>query len=187
MKTLTWLSIMLWGFALSAQAQPQQQSGIPAFYQQLLAGMRNAKSKEDIAKMLEATDTNDWISIDAVGRRTSRADAQKAMEGMIAAPSEKRVLPDLEVIWLQEAGGKATVLMWVSVRAKITDHQGQFGEKGKVYDTALGSLVRDSLILTPKGWRRTKQEKLFPDQPLSLDGIPRIHIPGTSPLPQRKK
>ena len=178
---------MLWVVSRCAQAQPQQTSGIPAFYQQLLTGMRNAKTKEDIAKILEATDTNDWISIDAVGRKTSRAEAQKAMEGMIAAPPGKRVLPDLEVVWLQEAGGQATVLMWVSLRAKITDHQGQFGEKGKMHDTAIGSLVRDSLILTSKGWRRTKQEKLFPDQPLAIDGVPRIHVPGTPPLPQPKK
>jgi hypothetical protein len=43
----------------------------------------------------------------------------------------------------------------------------------------MGSLVRDSLTLTPKGWRRHLHEKLLPDQPLSIDGVARIHIPGT--------
>ena len=184
---MTCLVLLLWDLALSAQSQPQQQSGIPAFYQQILTGMRTAKTKDDIAKLLEASDTEEWVSIDAFGKRTTRADAQKALEAMVAAPPEKRVLPDMEVIWLREAGGKATVMMWVSMRAKITDHQGQFGEKGKIHDTAVGSLIRDSLIMTPKGWRRTMHEKLLPDQPLSLDGAPRIHIPGTPPLPQPKK
>lgn len=190
MKIRTSIALLIVAVSLPAwsqnQAQPQYQE-IAAVYQQILSGMRSAKTKQDVVKLMDATDTADWISIDALGKRSTRAEAQKAMETLVATPPEKRVLPDIEVVWIREAGGKATVLMWVSLQARITDHQGQFGEKGKTHSTAVGALVRDSLTLTPKGWRRTMHEKLFPDQPLSIDGAPRIHIPGTPQLTQARK
>lgn len=175
--------------ALAQPQQPQKQTlstGVSNLYQQMLNGIRAAKTKDDLVKMLDASDTSDWVSIDPSGKRSSREDAQKALETLLKTPPEKRIVPDLEVVWMQEAGGKAIVLMWVTARAKITDHQGQLGDKGKSHDTTIGALVRDSLIMTPKGWRRSMHEKILPDQPLSIDGAPRIHIPGTPPIPAPK-
>lgn len=155
-----------------------------ALYQKTLATLGSAKTKQEIAQMIEATDTPDWISIDANGNKMTRADAQKSLEGILVNPPGKRTVPEMDVIWFRENGGKASIVMWISVRAKLTDDKGQFGEKGKVHDITMGSLVRDTLILTPKGWRRTMHEKLLPDQPLSLDGAPRIRIPGVPPPKQ---
>jgi hypothetical protein len=110
-------------------SKPQQSSAaadISTVYQQMLSAMRSAKSKEEIVKAMDAFDAPDWVGVDPTGKRTSRQEAMKALETLVANPSDKRVLPDMEVVWMNIAGGKASVLMWVSLRAKITDHQGRW-------------------------------------------------------------
>ncbi len=177
MKTLIPCLLAI-GQLASAQISAPARDAITSLYTKTLAQIRVAKTKDDIARIQDAMETKDWVSIDPTGRRASLADAQRALESTLTTPPEKRNLPDMQVVWMQESGGKAIVVMWVSFRAALTDTQGKFGEKGKSHTAVVGALCRDTLVLTPKGWRRSSHEKLFPDEPLTIDGAPRFAVPG---------
>jgi len=139
--------------ALTAQAQEAEPPAIASAYESVLSMLQIAKSVEDIHRMVETTDSPDWVSISPTGEKTSRSEAEKQLEGLLSIPPGQRPAPLRKVIYASEQGTHASVVYWVY---RLT-------EQGPV-----GSMVRDSWVQTSDGWRRTMHEKFFPDRLLKL-------------------
>jgi hypothetical protein len=128
---------------------------IQAMYTAAFAALHDAKTKEDIAKMVDAIDTPDWVGIGPTGQTGTRAQAIRDLESLLALPPEKRPTPRLDIIFVNETNWNMTALYWV-----YTGVEGQL----------TGSLARDTFVRTAQGWRRMRHEKYFPDRPLVVNG-----------------
>ncbi len=136
-----------------AKAQEALPRAISDAYESTLSALQSAKSTADIHRMMDAMDAPDWVSVAPTGEKTSRDDAENQLKGILSIPSGQRPIPIQKTIFVSDQGSQVLVLYWVY---RITD-------QGKV-----GSIVRDSWLKTPDGWRRTRHEKFFPDRLLSL-------------------
>jgi hypothetical protein len=146
----TLAATMLVSTALGQEAVPP---AIASAYESVLSALQTAKSSEDIRRMVETTDAPDWVGVSPTGEKTSRSEAEKQLQGLLSIPPGQRPVPTQKVIYAGEQDTRVFMVYWVY---RTTD-QG-----------AVGSLIRDTWIQIPAGWRRTMHEKLFPDRLLKL-------------------
>lgn len=124
--------------------------------------MKEAKTKEDIAKIVDSIDAPEWSSTLPSGETMTRADSIAGLEGMLAIPAEKRPTPLLDFLYVKETDQKILAVYWVY---RQTEHQ------------TAGSLVRDAWVRTEAGLRRIRHEKFFPDRILINEGKPVVLLP----------
>jgi len=124
-------------------------------YAATFAALHDAKTKDDIAKMVDAFDTPDWVSYLPTGETLTRPEAVRLLESLLATPPEKRPSPRMDIIFMNETKWNVTVLYWVY---------------GTADEKLIGSIARDTFVRTEQGWRRMRHEKYFPDRPLVVNG-----------------
>jgi hypothetical protein len=84
------------------------------------------------------------------GETLTFADLTKEAEAGLAIPPEKRPLPKMDFVFIRQTGWNVLAVYWSSRRSGTR---------------VIGSLYRDTWVRTAEGWRRIRQEKLFPDVP----------------------
>jgi hypothetical protein len=136
-----------------AQAQEALPPAISASYDAELSVLQSAKSRADIHKMMEATDTADWVDVAPTGERMSRDVVEQQLSAIVSVPPAERPIPKHKIIYVGDLSSTVLVVYW-TYRATA---------RGLV-----GSMVRDTWIETSEGWRRSTTEKLFPDRILAL-------------------
>lgn len=148
------LHVLIISLALS-QCAAHSQETLPApiadAYASTLSALQSAKTPQDIHRMVEATDSADWVSVAPDGAKTSRPEAEQQLLGLLSIPAGQRPLPSQKVIYVANLQSRMLVVYWVY---RITP-------QGPV-----GSMVRDTWSKTDEGWRREKHEKFFLDRPL---------------------
>jgi len=135
---------------------------IKDLYASTINAMKDAKTKDDIARIVGGMDAPEWVSSLPTGETMTRAEAIAGLEGLLAVPPEKRPSPTLDFLYLKETGWNVLAVYWVY---RQSEHQ------------IVGSLVRDTWVRTPLGLRRIRHEKFFPDRVLVDDGKPVILPP----------
>jgi hypothetical protein len=128
---------------------------IQKMYAATFASLHDAKTKEDIAQMVDAFDTPDWLSNQPNGQTLTRPEAVRLLESLLATPPEKRPSAKMDIIFMNETQWSVTVLYWVYTAAD---------------EKLVGSIARDTFVRTAQGWRRNRHEKYFPDRPLVANG-----------------
>ncbi len=131
-------------------------------YTSTLNAMKDAKTKDDIARIVNGMDAPEWIASLPEGGTMTRAEAIAGLEGLLAISPEKRPTPTLDFLYVKETSWNILAVYWVY---RQTEHQ------------TVGSLVRDTWVRTPAGLRRIRHEKFFPDRVLVDDGKPVILPP----------
>jgi hypothetical protein len=124
--------------------------------------MKDAKTKDDIARIVNGMDAPEWVSTLPAGETMTRAEEIAGLEGLLAVPPEKRPVPTLDFVYVKETGSNILAVYWVY---RQTGHQ------------MVGSLVRDTWVRTAPGLRRIRHEKFFPDRVLVDNGKPVILPP----------
>jgi len=130
-------------------------AAIQSIYAATLTGMRDAKTKEDIARVVNGIDVPEWVSLLYNGQTMVRAQAIRELEGLLAIAPEKRPEFRMDILYWNETAAGVRVVYWA------------YGERG---NELAGSMARDSWARTPSGWRRLRHEKFLPDRPLVVDG-----------------
>jgi hypothetical protein len=120
--------------------------------------MRDARSKEDMARAL-ATFAPEWIGLMPAGETLTLADLRKDADTLLAIPPERRTLPKVDFVFVRQTGWNVLAVYW---NYRVSGSQ------------VIGSLYRDTWVQTTNGWRRIRQEKIFPDRPLFQEGKPVI-------------
>lgn len=128
---------------------------IQALYASTLAAMKEATTKEDIAKIVNGMDAPEWTGTLPAGETVTRVDAIAGLEAMLAIPPEKRPVPSLDFVYVHENGPNVLAVYWVF---RETDQK------------IIGSLVRDTWVRTAPGLRRIRHEKFFPERVLINEG-----------------
>lgn len=149
------LSVLILGVRLVSAQSEDTKKTIQTLYAATFAALHDAKTKEDIAKMVDAIDTPDWVSIGPTGQTMTRSEAVRLLESLLDTPPDQRSSPKMDIVFMNETKWNATVLYWV-----YTGPEGQL----------TGSLARDTFVRTAQGWRRMRHEKYFPDRPLVVNG-----------------
>ncbi len=148
------IAVLIWLFCgVAAHAQEALPPAISSAYEATLSALQSVKTPEDVHLMLEAMDSPEWVGIAPTGEKTTRNEAEKQLAGLLSIPVGKRPVPLQKTIYVGRPGPQVVVVYWVY---RITDAG------------AVGSIVRDSWLQTPAGWRRSLHEKLFPDRLLQL-------------------
>ena len=124
-------------------------------YNATFASMKQAKTKEDLARMVSAMDAPEWVGNSPDGETLTRVQSLALLEPILAIPSDERPAPKLDFVYVKETGWNVLVVYWAYSQ---TEHQ------------LVGSMARDTWVRTGQGWRRIKHEKLFPNRPLVDDG-----------------
>lgn len=137
------------------QAQEAAIGEIEKVYEATFTAMRQARTKLDIEKMVEAIDVPEWQGHLPSGGILTRPDATASLMGLLAVSPESRPVPRLQVLYAAATSWNVSVLYWI------------YRENG---DQLVGSLARDTWASTPRGWRRIRHEKLFPERPLVQKG-----------------
>jgi hypothetical protein len=157
-RGMPFMRLLATAFLLSQAAlcaDENVQNTIKDLYTATFAALRQAQTKDDIAKMVTAIDAPEWIGNGPNGETMTRADAISQLEPMLAVPSEKRPAPKMDFVYMRETGWNVLVVYWV-------------------YDESasqiVGSLARDPWVRTTEGWRRIRHEKFFLNRPLVVDG-----------------
>jgi hypothetical protein len=143
-------------------ADEDSQKTISDAYSATLTALRDAKTKEDIARMVSSMDAPEWTGTSPAGETLTRSEAISQLESLLAIPQEKRPTAKLDFIYWKETGWNVLAVYWVY---RQTEQQ------------LVGSLVRDTWVRTAQGWRRIRHEKMFPDRPLVDEGKPVILPP----------
>jgi hypothetical protein len=144
---------------------------VKEYYKQTLAALRQAKTKDDLTKLVETLDAPDWVSIDPAGFVVqTRAQTAIALEPFLKIAPEKRPLPNIEVLWVHDEPWRVTAVSIV-LGPHVTvpsppraASKSTFGSATQPHFMLAGSLIRDTFARTAEGWRRIKHEKLLPDQ-----------------------
>ena len=152
-----WIMTLLLSGGLCAADENVEQT-IRALYASSRAAARDARTKEDIGRAL-STFAPEWVGNMPAGETITLADLYKEGEAGLAIPPEKRPMPQMDFVYLRETGWNVLVVYWSSRRSGTR---------------VIGALYRDTWVRTAAGWKRTRQEKFFPDRPLSEDGKPLI-------------
>jgi hypothetical protein len=147
-----WLTIALCGVAWP---QDQFRTEIGRAYDATFSAMREAKTKADIEQIVDAIDVPEWQGSLPSGAIMTRSDAIAALTGLLSVPPERRPVPRLHMLYTTETGWRGFAVYWV------------YRQSG---NELIGSLARDTWVRTPRGWRRMRHEKLFPDRLLVQDG-----------------
>jgi hypothetical protein len=154
------LSIAVLFLAVGAAAEETQKI-IRELYTSSFAAMREARTKEDIIRLVDGFDAPEWVGNMPAGETLTRADTIRDGEAALAIPPEKRI-PQMDIVYLRETGWNVLVVYW------------RYRKSGR---QLIGALYRDTWVRTAPGWRRIRQEKFFPDRPLVEDGKP-VFLPG---------
>ena len=152
-----WIMTLLLSGGLCAADETVEQT-IRALYASSRAAAREARTKEDMARALSSF-APEWVGNPPAGETITLADLIKEAEAALAIPPEKRPMPQMDFVYIRETGWNVLVVYWNSRRAGTQ---------------VIGSLYRDTWVRTAAGWKRTRQEKFFPDRPLFEDGKPVI-------------
>jgi hypothetical protein len=188
-------TVLLPPFHAHAQARPDVPplEIVTTLYRNTFAALHNAKTKEDIAKMVDAMEAPDWVSIDPNGYTVLTRDQEvRQLEDFLNVPPEKRPSNPLEILWLHEESWKITVVdlvhSGVQGSAALPEFRSKemFGPNAEARFVLAGSLVRDTFARTPQGWRRIRHEKLLPDQFQRIQGDSVLNptvAPELKPLP----
>ena len=154
----------------SALAQPGLDVA-KEYYRRTLSALQQAKSKDDLKKLVEMLDAPDWVSIDPAGFVVQTRDkAALALEPFLTIAPGKRPLPTVEVLWVHDEPWRVTAVSIV-LGPNVTvpnppraTSKSTFGSAAQPHFLLAGSLIRDTFAMTATGWRRFKHEKLLPDQ-----------------------
>ncbi len=147
---------MLLLFAVCAAfAQADYRDEIPKIYASTFAAMREAKTKADIERLVNAIDVPEWRGTLPSGATLTRPAAVSSLMGLLEVAPEHRPIPRQQMIYLAENDWSVTAVYWV------------YGEVG---ERLVGSMARDTWVRTARGWRRVRHEKIFPDRPLVEKG-----------------
>jgi hypothetical protein len=147
------LLLAIAGCAVYAQAD--YTDAIPKIYASTFSALREAKTKADIERMVDAIDVPEWLGTLPNGATLTRPAAVSSLMGLLEVAPENRPIPRQQMIYLAENGWNAVAVYWV---------YGTAGER------LVGSMARDTWVRTARGWRRIRHEKLFPDRPLMENG-----------------
>lgn len=145
---------------------------VKEYYKQTLSGLQQAKTKDELTKLVEALDAPDWVSIDPAGFVVqTRAQTAVALEPLLTIAPGKRPLPNIEVLWVHDEPWRVTavsIVLGPNVTVPPTPpraaSKSTFGSAAQPHFSLAGSLVRDTFARTAEGWRRIKHEKILPDQ-----------------------
>jgi hypothetical protein len=162
------LLVLFLTFAQFASAQ----SGldvVKAYYKQALSGVQEAKTKEDLTKLVETLDAPDWVSINPTGLvAATRAQTPAALEPLLAIEPGKRPRSTVEILWVHEEPGRITaVSIILSPESTLPSppqavSKSTFGSDNQPHFLLAGILIRDTFARTAEGWRRIKHEILLP-------------------------
>lgn len=150
--------------ACAAFAQADYKEEISKTYASTFTALREAKTKADIERMVDAIDVPEWVGSLPSGATITRAAAISSLMGLLEVAPENRPVPKQQMIYLAENGSSVIAVYWV------------YGEVG---ERLVGSMARDTWVRTARGWRRVRHEKFFPDRPLVENGRVLI-LPGQS-------
>jgi len=120
--------------------------------------LRDARTRDDLERVF-STLAPEWVGSMPAGETLTIADLRKEAESALAIAPDKRPLPQLDFVYIRETGWNVLAVYWNSRR---------------IGNRVIGALYRDTWVRTADGWRRIRQEKLFPDRPLVEDGKPVI-------------
>lgn len=141
------VSIVLCQYA--AHCQEAVPKAIAQAYDSTLVAIQAARTSDDIHRLVDATDSSDWVSISPTGEKIYRDGAEKQLLGLLSIPPGQRPIPVQKIVYASVLQTKVVVVYWVYRMTK----------KGPV-----GSLVRDTWFNAEGGWRRSIHEKFFPDR-----------------------
>ena len=131
-------------FSLTAfGAGEDVQKTIRDLYNATFASMKEAKTKEDLGRMVNAIDAPEWVGNSPEGETLTRVQSQASLEPILAIPSDKRPVPKLDFVYIKETGWNVLAVYWVY---RQTENQ------------LVGSMARDTWVRTAQGWRRIKHE-----------------------------
>jgi hypothetical protein len=137
------------------------------FYRETLAATQNAKSREDIVRLVEKSDAAEWVSISPTGQIVqTRAQTVEALQQMLTLAPGTRPLPSVEVLWVNEGPGQliAVSLVVPPQNPPVARSKSKFGPNQENSLTLAGTLIRDTFSRVGGRWQRIKHEKLLPDQ-----------------------
>lgn len=147
---------MLLAFAgCAAYAQGDFKEEIPKIYASTFSALREAKTKAEIERMVDAIDVPEWLGTLPTGATLTRPAAVSSLMGLLEVAPENRPIPRQQIIYLAENGWSVVAVYWV------------YAEVG---ERLVGSMARDTWARTARGWRRVRHEKFFPDRPLVENG-----------------
>jgi hypothetical protein len=165
------------------QQQAKQDPGAlelaKSIYTRAFTELRGAKTLEDMKKLADSLDSQDWISVDRFGRTVlTRRDADRELTSVLSLPPERRVT-EMDIIWAEQESDRLIVVAWMMPNeVEVVDSEGDYGSKGSKHRLMRGTLVRDIFLKTDSGWRRVRHDKLLPNSTiLAVDGAPRIIPP----------
>jgi hypothetical protein len=140
-----------------------------SIYARTFTELREAKTMDDMRKLSDRLDSQDWIFVDRFGRTgLTKKDAERDLESMLSLPPERRVA-EMDIIWAEQDADRLMVLAWMA------PHETETGDKHRVM---VGIPIRDLFAKTPNGWIRFRHEKLTPNSTvLAVDGKQRIMPP----------
>jgi len=154
-----------------AAAEPAPLEVVTGLIHHTFAALHDAKTKEDIAKLVDDMEAPDWVSIDPNGYTVLTHDEEvHTLEGFLSVPPEKRPSNNIEILWVHAEPWRITAVELVHSGVQGSAVMPEFRSKetfGAAAESRLvlaGSLVRDTFARTPAGWRRIRHEKLLPDQ-----------------------
>ena len=153
--TLTRVPFVVMICCAEAVSQDNFRQEITKTYESTFSAMRQIKSKAELEQMVDAIDVPEWQSLLPSGGIMTRPEAIAELTGILAVPPENRPVPRQQMLYMSETGWSAFAVYWI------------YRQSG---DQLIGSLARDTWARTPRGWRRIRHEKLFPDRPLVQNG-----------------
>jgi hypothetical protein len=162
----------------TAAADQQALEVVTTLIRNTFTALHNAKTKEDIAKLVDDMEAPDWVSIDPNGYTVLTHDEEvRTLEGFLSVDPDKRPSNSIEVLWAHAEPWRITAVYLVvhggdPFRSKTT-----FGTAPEARFVLEGTLSRDTFARTPQGWRRIRHEKLLPDQFQQIQGDSVVSAP----------
>jgi hypothetical protein len=127
---------------------------IKDLYASTQAQLRTVRTRKDLDQVL-STFAPEWVGTAPAGETLTLADLVREGESALSVPPDKRPIPQQQFAYIHQTGWNVLAVYW---------------NYRKIGTRVIGSLYRDTWVQTPAGWRRIRQEKFFPDRPLSEDG-----------------
>lgn len=168
----------------TAAADRQALEVVTTLYRNTFAALHDAKTKEDIAKLVDNLEAPDWVSIDPNGYTVlTRDEAVRQLEMFLTVDPDKRPSNNIEILWVHAEPWRITAVDLVhsgvqgSAAMPAFRSKDAFGPDAQSRFVLAGSLVRDTFARTPNGWRRIRHEKLLPDQFQQIQGDSVVSTP----------
>lgn len=149
------IRLLMLGICGTALQGEDAKTTIEAIYKSTISALHTAQTKDDIQRMVDAIDVKEWVSSLFDGQTMTRSQATSGLESLLAIPVGNRPTFFIEPFYWSNTAASVTVVYWAYRGAK---------------DSLTGSIARDTWARTAEGWRRTRHEKIIPDQPLVENG-----------------